>query len=38
MAENPGSATRSPDPLDSTLHLLLATVAFLGIHILPSTP
>jgi uncharacterized membrane protein len=24
--------------MDSTLHLLLATVVFLGIHILPSTP
>ena len=24
--------------MDSTLHLLLATVVFLGIHVLPSTP
>ena len=36
MSENPCSA--NADPLDSTLHLLVATLAFLGIHILPSTP
>lgn len=27
-----------PAPLDSTLHLLLATVVFLGLHVVPSTP
>jgi uncharacterized membrane protein len=36
MSENPCSA--DADPLDSTLHLLVATLAFLGIHVLPSTP
>jgi uncharacterized membrane protein len=29
---------RKHGSLDSTLHLLVATLAFLGIHILPSTP
>jgi uncharacterized membrane protein len=38
MAENPGSATSPRDPLDSTLHLVLATVMFLGLHVVPSTP
>jgi uncharacterized membrane protein len=38
MAENPGSATSPRDPLDSTLHLVLATVVFLGLHVVPSTP
>jgi uncharacterized membrane protein len=38
MAENPGSATSLRDPLDSTLHLVLATVVFLGLHVVPSTP
>lgn len=37
-AENSGSAARLRDPLDSTLYLVIATLVFLGIHILPSTP
>lgn len=37
MSDNPGAAP-ARDPVDTTLTLILATLAFLGIHVLPATP